>query len=221
MKHRRQTAAAAILLGMVSTQVHADVRYDFTALTSIPVDGHIYTGSFSFLAPDFITAYTEVLPPAMLNCWSSPSPGIAGCVGAILDTRLSGNDAIEFRVRAVTPNIEWIGLYYYFADGALSRPGSYTSVLPGAQQSGQLVVTATSAVPELPMSSLLIPGLLALTTMVRRNGPALRQRSHAGQPRRCPNLHRHRLQLLTGCGQFMLRLGEKQSRNPWSVRQGS
>jgi hypothetical protein len=173
MKYTPRTAAAALALALVSAQAVADVRYDFTALSSLPIDGYRYTGSFSVVLTDFVSDFANISAAAMLSCSSSPSPVVAGCVGAQFNPNLSGNDQIAFLARSLSPNTAYNAIYYYFADGAFAAPGTYASQVLGPSQAATLRVISLPAVPEPAAAALFISGLMALRLVHRQRASAL------------------------------------------------
>lgn len=163
-----RTGWTALCLSLASGVASADVRYEFTSTSAIPFEGVIYTGSFSFVAPDFIVSDTDIPVTSMAQCTATTSSGAVPCSYSSFMFNVSqGYDTVGFGVQASesSPNLR---IYYYFTDGAFSTPGQHASQIFGADQAGTLTVSLLSAVPELSSWAYAALGLAGMLAMVRR-----------------------------------------------------
>lgn len=152
--------AAALL---ASGQAAAQVRYDFSALSSTTRNGESFTGAFSVVMPSFVSSNTTVPVDALTSCTVTAAPATpATCRGPefLLDVS-PGYTTIAFGVS--TANNPQVNFYYYFDAAAFQTPGSHQSMLLDDQQ-GILTVTA---VPE-PATLALLPLGLVMIGMARR-----------------------------------------------------
>ena len=163
--------AAAMLLATCAAPAAAVVQYDFTATSSL---GGAY-GSFSFLSPDFInsssTSGTLINLANLTSC--SVTFGGTACGTQLLlnnDSAFTGtpSDAISFGTfnGASTDR----GAVFYFADGALTNYGTYSSIILGARQTATLRVSLapTSAVPEPATWAMMLIGFGGMGLALRR-----------------------------------------------------
>ena len=169
---------AALLLS--TYKVNANVRYDFTALSSLPFEGYSYTGSFSVVVPSFISSFTTIPVSTLLHCSALTSSGSINCFDPSFEFFQVGYDAIGFGVHAIVAPGESPNLrnYYYFKGGAFSTPGAYSSFF-GADQAGTLVVSVVPTVSEPAAGTLAILGVAAVLTVIRKQGARSRQSAHA------------------------------------------
>ena len=165
---KASVAMAALMLS--TAQVNADVRYDFTALSSIPFEGYSYTGAFSVVVPTFISNYTNIPVSALLNCSALTTTGPVDCLDPSFEFPQVGYDVIGFGAHAIVPLGESPNLliYYYFSAGAFNSPGTYFSQIYGAEQAGTLVVSVVPTVPEPTSGALLIVGGIACLGFIRK-----------------------------------------------------
>lgn len=158
-------AAAAVAALMASGAATAQVRYDFTAFSSFDFDGEMFSGSFSVVLPDFVTATTSVPVDSLLSCTvvaSPAAPANCGQQGFRFDVS-PGTTTIAFGVSTeLNPGTS---IFYYFDGAAFSTPGTYDSLLFGSDQAGQLTV---GVVPEPGQWALLALGLAAVGVATRR-----------------------------------------------------
>lgn len=163
-----QLLLTAASLSLATGLAFADVRYDFTATSSIAFQGETYTGSFSFVTPDFIVTDTTVPATSLLQRAVESSTGPVPCSESAFMFNLSpGYDTVGFGIYAsdATP---FVKIFYYFLDGAFSTPGLHASQLLGADQAGTLTVSLLSPVPEMASWAYTALGLAGLLAMVRR-----------------------------------------------------
>jgi hypothetical protein len=143
-------------------------RYDFTALSSLPIgpSTEMITGSFSYISANPITTKTSVTVPQVTNCSAVSSLGNAICLGGIFTP--GSNDLVQFDVQTAANGPT--SVYYYFASNSFDTPGSYKTVTFGAEQAGTLTVTrlGSSTVPEPQTWALTIAGLGAIVVMQRK-----------------------------------------------------
>lgn len=164
----QRLAVAGALAGAV-VAAHADVRYDFTALSTIEDDSfQVYSGSFTFVTSDFVHDYTELSPSQLVSCSVVTASGTpASCGTQQFWPAGSGIaddwDTIGFGTSTSEIPEQWH--YFYFPAQAFTATGVYASGLLGAQQSGTLTV---SAVPEAAVWAQLAAGLAAVGSLVRR-----------------------------------------------------
>lgn len=163
-KHLICRIAVAALVG-AAVPASAQVSYDFTAFSSIPVNGETFSGSFSVNLPDFVTGNTTVPLAAMSSCTVDVSPAAtASCRQALFLFDISPPlVTISFDVE--TQANVGTGIYYYFESDAFGSVGTHESVLLGRDQAGRLVVTA---VPEPAQWAMLALGFGVLGLAARR-----------------------------------------------------
>lgn len=177
---RKMTAriAAAMLLAACAAPAAAVVQYDFTATSSY---GGAY-GSFSFLSPDFINSSSTLGTIIGLDNLTSCSVTFGGtaCGTQLLynnTSAISGSlsDAISFGTLSGTSTNR--GAVFYFADGALTNYGTYSSILFGSSQAATLRVSLapTSAVPEPATWAMMLIGFGGMGLALRRRRRAITQ----------------------------------------------
>ena len=161
-------AAVASTLAAASGAASAAVEYDFTALSSFALDnGEVFTGSFSVTLPGFVTANT-IIPVASLNsCTAVSSFGPATCLDpSLLVTFAPSYATVEIAYTSATTDN--VGIFYYFDPTAFGAPGTYQTVVFGADQAGTLVVSNAGTVPEPDTWLLMALGAAALAGGLRR-----------------------------------------------------
>ncbi|PZN93833.1 MAG: hypothetical protein DCF31_11455 [Alphaproteobacteria bacterium] len=171
-----------VLMGLaaisaLSAPAAAAVTYAFTAYSSIGSPN--YRGGWVFTAPDFVTAALRVEPAALDSCFVEGDGDTPSCGRQrfVPDQPTSGPDGTVFTdviLFGVLSPIESGSYPYYFPGNAFATPGTYDSIVLGAEQRGRLVVTGPPAVPDAPAWAMLIAGF-GLT------GAALRRQSAIAQ----------------------------------------
>jgi hypothetical protein len=164
MKAHFWSIVASLFAAVISAPAaHASVAYVFTAYGSVLLNPSLgtLTGTFTYIAPSFITP-TETVPAAdMASCSATFSvAGAASCVSAEFDF-FSPNDRIEF-----SADVDDTGatVFYYFPSNAFSTPGVYdTNTVP--DNLGQLVVVS---VPEASTWAMTLIGFVGLAAGARR-----------------------------------------------------
>lgn len=167
----RALAAAALGLATIALAAPASalVRYEFTALSSFPINGEAYSGGFTYTSPDFITSFRTVQPADLVNAT------LIGSVSGALPIEASeflpnffGGDAVGFGFQPGGV------IYYYFPLGAFIQPGTYKTIVFGDDQAGRLVVTdlgggnGGGVVPEPASWAMLIAGFGLVGGAIRR-----------------------------------------------------
>lgn len=170
-------AAATLVLAMAAPAAQASVRYDFNALSSFGIGPNlddIITGSFSFIAPTFITASTTVDPGDLAACAGSGTNGPVSCTTQVF---MPGGlyDQVQFGI--LSPASGDYHIYYNFAPGAFTTVGTHNTVLFGADQQGVLTVTDLGGggpgVPEPTTWALMIAGFGLTGSLLRRRRVAV------------------------------------------------
>ena len=174
MKITKRALVTAITVLLAGKAANANVRYDFTALSSFPFQGSSYTGTFSVEVPDFITADTTLPVSSLLACSATSSTsGPVDCFSQSFYFDVSvGYDTVGFGVIAntVPPESPTLQIYYYFGEGSFSTPGMYTSQIFGNDQAATLVVSLVPSIPEPSTWACVAVGLFCLQRAVRRRG---------------------------------------------------
>ncbi|MBN8505077.1 MAG: hypothetical protein J0L58_11405 [Burkholderiales bacterium] len=108
---RALLAAAATATLLASGSASADVRYDFTALSSFVFNSEMFSGSFSVVLPDFVTENTTVPVGSLLSCTVTVSTGApATCRDQELPfTIVPGNTTASFGAQT---DVNTIGIYF-------------------------------------------------------------------------------------------------------------
>ena len=164
MKTMLLAGAAAMLACALGAPADAAVRYDFTALTSFdsgPGFGNI-SGSFSYIAPDFLTADTIVPAGSLESCTVTSTAGPATCW-----QQEFAFDTVYFGVSAPGGEGQF---FYYFPLGAFGAVGAYDTFIH-PEQVGTLVVSRVADGPGVPEPSawaMLILGFGAAGSLIRR-----------------------------------------------------
>jgi hypothetical protein len=170
MRKSSIAGAFAFMIMAASTTANAAVKYDFTAFSTIPTSGIAFTsvsGSFTYIAPDFVTSDTFI---DAADCSASDSVlGPIACASQefafdILGPPLNTLLAILFGVitpQDIVPPPEFPEPYfaYYFDPTAFSTIGVHDTVLFGAAQAAQLAV---SEVPEISTWAMMLVGFAGL-----------------------------------------------------------
>ena len=164
-------AVSAVALVLGSTAAQAGVRYDFQAFTSFatgnPMD--TFSGSFSYLAPSFITSTRTIDVGDLSSCTATGNLGAATCrpQDIVID---AGFALVQFNF--FTATAEPIGIAYYFNATDFAAAGNYDSQLLGADQFATLTVTNLGgggpAVPEPSTWALMIGGFGLAGAALRR-----------------------------------------------------
>jgi len=171
MKLTKHTLLVIIALLLGTGAASANVRYDFTALSSFAFEGLTYSGAFSVEVPDFVSADTTIPVPSLLACSAMSSSGPVDCFSQSFYFNVAaGYDTVGFGVVAPTvppqsPNLQ---IYYYFPEGAFSAPGTYSSQIFGADQAATLVVSLVPGVPEPATWAYAAAGLFCLQRVLRK-----------------------------------------------------
>jgi hypothetical protein len=157
----------AVAVAMLPVIADAAVEYQFTAFDSDPIDPYTsISGSFTYIAPGFITSDT-----------TAPLADLSSCSGS--DSVLGPLNCLdqEFAIDVSPPNttvlfqLENVTVYYYFDQTAFSTVGVHDSILLGDAQSAELTVSILS-VPEASTWAMLAAGFGAMAAAMR-----LRRRS--------------------------------------------
>lgn len=157
----------AVNAAPVTYQFFADSAFDTSGMTGI-------SGSFSYVASDFISANLTVPLANLSTCTVTATPS-AVCGDMSFAPGAYGYDQVAFGIP--TSPSSGVSILYYFSRGAFAAPGSYHTddAVFGSGQAGRLLV---SAVPEAQSAAMLLAGLgLMYGWMLRRKpgpGPALR-----------------------------------------------
>jgi len=162
--------AVATVVALTCLGSRADAqsfRYDFTALTSLPVGvgSEMITGSFSYTSLNPLTTTTTVNTPQLTTCTVFSSLGVPSCLGAIFTP--GSNNLVQLNVQSVANGSA--SIYYYFGANSFTTPGTYSTVLTGPEQAGTLTVTRlNTTVPEPGTLALTVAGLGAMVAAQRR-----------------------------------------------------
>jgi hypothetical protein len=168
MKSLSKSAIAALfalVMAVQPTPADAQVRYDFTAFSSLDIGTppDQYSGAFSLTVPSFVvpTLAGVSFPVSSLSSCSivalSGTP--TACGAQTFQTGFGGNGEVNVAFGLANST----RIFYYFAPGSFAAPGTYDTVLFGASQAGRLVV---SVVPELSTWAMMALGLAAAGTVV-------------------------------------------------------
>jgi hypothetical protein len=171
MRKSSIAGAFAFIIMAASTTANAAVKYDFTAFSTIPVSGVAFTsvsGSFTYIAPDFVTSDTVI---DAADCSASDSVlGPLACASQELivsNIITTPQNTILFGVitpQDIVPPPEFPEPYfaYYFDPTAFSTIGVHDTVLFGTDQAAQLVVSDVSSVPEPSTWAMMLLGFAGL-----------------------------------------------------------
>ena len=156
----------AVLTGVLTAPAAAQVRYDFEAFSSFEFGGEMISGSFSVVAPGFVTTNTVFPVAELLSCTVVSSLGdAAACRDQEFRFDVSpGYGTVSFGIQ--TSNNPSTSVFYYFDESAFGSPGTYATQLFDTAQAGSLVVTV---VPEPSSWALMLGGMAALGALVRRS----------------------------------------------------
>jgi PEP-CTERM motif len=168
MRNMRSKIAAAALFAACASPAAAAVKYDFVATSSYGGA----SGSFSFTTADYINSAsssgTYIAIADLTSCSVTFGGGTCG-------TQLLLNNASQFTAQPADAisfgTALGRGAAYYFADGALTREGSYSSLLFGSAQAATLrvsLVPTGGAVPEPATWAMMLVGFGAMGTAIRR-----------------------------------------------------
>ena len=163
-------ALSAAALAVCAASAQAAVRYDFVAQSSYGVGqtNETFSGSFSYLAPTFITSSTTIPITALTSCSAVGSLGSATC----RDQDFNVDPVypwVHFKLQSATTGP--VAIAYYFNASDFRTVGTHDSQLLGPQQFAQLTVTnlGGGGVPEPTTWALMIGGFgLAGVTLRRR-----------------------------------------------------
>lgn len=172
--HRSLSIAASVGLGLVlANPASAAVRYTFTAYSGPEINGEqINGGGFSIVVPNYIASDQSFTSGSLINCSVSttvqPVGGSCGDQDFYLSTAFN---YIGFETTTALNPATYA--YYYFIAGAFSAPGTYTSLSPLEEKTGQLLVENladidTPAVPEPASWALMMLGFGAAGFALRR-----------------------------------------------------
>jgi len=160
----RATLMAALLISAVGV-AQAQVRYDLAIDSSFDFNGEMVSGSFSLVAPDYVTTRTSFPVGSLLSCEVVSSLGdLASCRDQEFLFDVSpGYGTVSFGV--MTPSNPTASVYYYFNFVDFSTPGVHMSQIFGATQFATMTVTV---VPEPATAASLLAGLAVLAGLRRR-----------------------------------------------------
>lgn len=161
---RRATLIAALLVSAAGV-AQAQVRYDLKIDSSFDISGEMVSGSFSLIAPDYVTTNTIFPVGNLLSCEVLSSLGdTASCRDQEFRFDVSaGYGTVAFGV--MTPTNPGTSVFYYFDPADFSTPGAHVSQIFGAEQFATMTVTA---VPEPATALSLLAGLALLAGLRRR-----------------------------------------------------
>ena len=160
-----------------ATAANAEIRYDFTAISALPFNGYPQwgevTGSFTYYSPTFLapTASTPIAVQAsdLASCAATSSlEGSFACGSQgfqyYTPTPSGGPyDVVLFGFLPQEPTFPY--LFYYFDPSAFTTLGDHYTVVFGADQEGELVVSGS--VPELSTWALTFVGFAGLAAARR------------------------------------------------------
>lgn len=168
MKFPQKACIAAIMLVASGSAAEATVRYEFTALSSRPVEflngPETVTGSFTLVVPDFIVPTQVFQPAALVSCTATGSvSGDLPCE-AIAFTTQPPFATVQFTVFGENIN-------YFFSTNTFGETGSFDSVVL-TDQRATLVITdlpgVSGPIPEPATWALMIAGFGAVGGALRR-----------------------------------------------------
>lgn len=165
MYSSRRAALMAALLFSAMGAAQAQVRYDLRIDSSFDFDGEMVSGSFSLVAPDYVTTNTVFPLGSLLSCTVISSLGDpANCRDQEFKFDVSpGYGTVAFGIE--TPSNPGTAVYYYFNAADFSTPGAHDSQLFGSEQFAVMTVTA---VPEPATAASMLAGLAVLAGLRRR-----------------------------------------------------
>ena len=169
---RNSLFSGVLAVAITSTVANAAVKYEFTALSTFASGPYTsVSGSFTYIAPDFITSNATVPLADLSSCSASNS---------VLGPLSCGDQSFAFDVFPPDVTIEFgvtgpatTSFDYYFNSTAFSTIGTHDTVLFGTDQAAELIVSQVAgAVPEMPTWALLVMGFggLAGVMSLRRHG---------------------------------------------------
>ena len=144
---------AALALSSVATQ--AAVVYEFEGTVGVPP--MVAGGGFTYTSPGFILTNLAVPASALDECHvSSPA---TQCNGVVFQPDLvPGYDVISFSFLNSGYHV------FYFADGALSKLGTYGPAITTISNLATLIVRDAYDVPEPTSMAVLLVSLILMTT---------------------------------------------------------
>lgn len=167
--------AATAALTLPARSASAQVRYDFTALSSFDFNGEMFSGAFSVELPSLVTGNTLIPASSLSSCSVVPFPSaVAACGSQGFRFDIApGYTTITFGV--LTDLNPGTSIFYYFDATAFSTLGTHETVIFGTDQAGRLVVTDLATVPEPGTFAMLVAGLglVAVVANRRRVYPAV------------------------------------------------
>jgi hypothetical protein len=161
MRKSSIAGAFAFIIMAVSTTANAAVKYEFTAFSTFPTG--VYTsvsGSFTYIAPDFVTSNTFIAPADLASCSASDS---------VLNPLTCSSQGFAFDVSPPQTTILFgvsgpqdTSFDYYFDPTAFSTVGVHDTVFFGTDQAAQLAVSEVSSVPEISTWAMMLLGFAGL-----------------------------------------------------------
>ena len=168
---RKSLIAGAFAVMAVSTTANAAIEYEFTAFSTFPAGAYTsVSGSFTYIAPDFITSDTRIDPADLASCSASDSLLLA----------LSLAHLKVFCLMSLPPDHDsfWrnrTARHRVLLDPtAFSTIGVHDTVFFGTDQAAQLVASEASSVPEMSTWAMLVAGFCTLGAIVSLRGRARR-----------------------------------------------
>lgn len=172
-----RSLALGAFTACAATAANAEIRYDFTAISAEPVNGYPQwgevTGSFTYYSPTFLvpTASTPIAVQAsdLASCAATSSLEGSFPCGSQAFQYDPGSppegpyDVVFFGFLPPEPTFPY--LFYYFDPSAFTTLGDHYTVVFGADQEGELVVSGT--LPELSTWVLTFVGFAGLAAAGR------------------------------------------------------
>lgn len=173
-KQRHLGIAASVGFGLfLANPASAAVRYTFTAFSGPEKNGeHINGGGFSITVPSFLTGDPSFTADSLTHCTVSTTMQPTGGSCTVQDFYSNpARDYLGFGTDTALNPLSWT--YYSFASGAFSAAGTYTSLSPLEEKTGQIVVELladvdTPAVPEPATWAMMLAGLGVVGGAMRR-----------------------------------------------------
>jgi len=183
--HGRLVAGLFALLAATSSFA-SPVVYQFTALSAF----FGITGSFTYSAPDFLTANLDVPPMSLDSCNVKPAGFACSDMVFFVDSSpLEGSDLHDVVAFGAAVDGLILTSFFYFQNGAFGEAGNYASDVFLGQQDARLRV---SVAPE-PASIALVGIALTAAAACRRSRASREARaaqSRAKKKRPCGRVFR-------------------------------